>query len=451
MLRRPDPEIQTFNPTTADPQDRLNADTDFLAPVPERDARRHVLVVDDSRLQRRILVTLLKKWGYSVDEAASGEEALARAAAHPPDFVMSDWMMPGMDGLQFCRLFRERSGEAYGYFILLTSKSETDDIARGLDAGADDFLTKPVSANELRARVTAGERLLNMQRELEGKNRMILETLSKLQDAYDVIDRDLLQAKTIQDSLVPDFDRDFGAGRVSLLLKPCGHIGGDLVGMFAPGPNRVGFYSIDVSGHGITSAMMTARIGSYLSHAHLDLNIAVEKRFNRFYALRPPIAVARALNERLMVDAGIAEYFTMVYATADLRRGIVRLVQAGHPHPLLIRADGTMGFVGQGGVPIGLISDVKFEQVELRMQPGDRLLLYTDGFTEARLKSGDMLEEEGLLRLVKESLPAPTGREFMNDLYWRLIEEMEDESRLEDDVSATLFEYTGKGVGISTP
>ena len=115
-----------------------------------------MLVVDDSRLQRRILVKLLRKWGYSVDEAASGEEALARARAQPPDFVMSDWMMPGMDGLQFCRLFRDRAGDAYSYFILLTSKSEADDIARGLDAGADDFLTKPVDANELRARVQAG-------------------------------------------------------------------------------------------------------------------------------------------------------------------------------------------------------------------------------------------------------------------------------------------------------
>ena len=412
-----------------------------------------MLVVDDSRLQRRILVKLLRKWGYSVDEAASGEEALARARAQPPDFVMSDWMMPGMDGLQFCRAFREAGGPSYGYFILLTSKSEADDIARGLDAGADDFLTKPVSANELRARVAAGERILNMQRELEDKNRVILDTLSKLQDAYDVIDRDLLQAKTIQESLVPDFDRRFDGGRVSLLLKPCGHIGGDLVGMFSPGENRVAFYSIDVSGHGITSAMMTARIGSYLSNTHLDHNIAVDRRVGRFYALYPPAAVARALNERLLADVGIAEYFTMVYAIADLRRGAVRLVQAGHPHPLLIRADGRTEFIGQGGMPIGLIPGAQYEQYDVDLAPGDRLLLYSDGFTEARLKSGEMLGEEGLLRLVAETLPASggpmdaaaksAGPEFMDDLYWRLTAEMEDGAGLADDVSATLFEFTG--------
>ena len=413
-------------------------------PSQARDARRHALVVDDSRLQRRILVSLLKKWGYSVDEAASGEEALERAAERSPDFVMSDWMMPGMDGLHFCLKFREMSGESYGYFILLTSKSDADDIARGLDAGADDFLTKPVSANELRARVSAGERIITMQRELSQKNEMILETLSKLQDAYDVIDRDLLQAKKIQESLVPKFHGDFGRARVSLLLKPCGHIGGDLVGMFSPEPNRVGFYSIDVSGHGITSAMMTARLGSYLSNAHLDQNIAVEKRFGEFFSLLPPAQVAETLNDRLLADDGIAEYFTMVYAIADLQRGAVRMVQAGHPHPLLIRTNGEMEFIGGGGVPIGLIPGVEYQEVEFQMEPGDRLLLYTDGFTEARLKSGEMLEEEGLLRLVAAALPAGSGPEFMNDLYWRLTAEMEDPERMDDDVSATLFEYTGR-------
>lgn len=415
--------------------------------LPDRrtSGRYHALVVDDSRLQRRILTSLLRKWGYSVTEAASGEEALEAAAARPPDFVMSDWMMPGMNGLKFCLRFRDMHWANYAYFILLTSKSRSEDIARGLDAGADDFLTKPVNPDELRARIAAGERIINMQRELSSKNQVILDTLDKLQAAYDTIDRDLLQAKKIQESLVPDFDRDFGAGRVSLLLKPCGHIGGDLVGMFSPGANRIGFYSIDVSGHGITSAMMTARIGSYLNNAHPDQNVALEKRFDRFYAMRPPTAVARALNSRLMADTGIEEYFTMVYATADLRRGIVRLVQAGHPHPLLIRGDGRLEFVGEGGVPIGLIPGAVFEQVEVRMRPGDRLLFYSDGFTEARTRDGTMLEEAGFLRLVSASMAATDGREFMNDLYWRLIAETDDDDGFDDDVSATLFEFTGPG------
>ena len=222
---------------------------------------RRVLVVDDSRLQRRILVASLKKWGFEVVEADSGEAAMEICSTDPPDLILSDWMMPGMNGLEFCRAFREQSKESYSYFILLTSKSEKNEIAQGLDAGADDFLTKPVSSDELRARISAGERILRMQRELSEKNRIVSDTLDELQRVYDAIDRDLVQARKIQQSLVPELSRKFGSSSVSLLLKPCGHIGGDLVGMFSPGVNRLGFYSIDVSGHGITSAMMTARLG----------------------------------------------------------------------------------------------------------------------------------------------------------------------------------------------
>ena len=404
---------------------------------------RRVLVVDDSRLQRRILVASLKKWGFEVVEAESGEQAMEMCQQELPDLILSDWMMPGMTGIEFCRAFRESSGDGYSYFILLTSKSEKNEVAEGLDAGADDFLTKPVSSDELRARISAGERILRMQRELFEKNRIVSETLDELQSVYDAIDKDLMQARKIQESLVPELSKDFGSSSVSLLLKPCGHIGGDLVGMFSPGVNRLGFYSIDVSGHGITSAMMTARLGGYLSSTYFDQNVGMEKKFNRFYALRPPEEVASLLNARLIADTGIEEYFTMAYCIADLRTGLVKMVQAGHPHPLLLRKDGSMEFIGQGGVPVGLVPDIGYSQEEFQMELGDRLLLYSDGFTEAHLEDGSMLDSDGLIELVKKCKPGQTGQEFLDDLYWNLTQVMGKNSGLEDDISATLFEFQG--------
>ncbi|GAA6191393.1 SpoIIE family protein phosphatase [Phaeobacter sp. NW0010-22] len=406
-------------------------------------AIRTVLVVDDSRLQRRILASSLKKWGFIVVEADSGEAAMEICKADPPDLVLSDWMMPGMSGVEFCEAFRQLKSERYSYFILLTSKSEKNEVAQGLDAGADDFLIKPVNSDELRARISAGDRILGMQRELSAKNSLIATALDDLKVAHDAIDKDLKQAQKIQQSLVPELTRDFGASRISLLLKPCGHIGGDLVGMFSPGLNRVGFYSIDVSGHGITSAMMTARLGSYLSSHYFEQNVAMERRFNRFYALRQPEDVAATLNSRLIADTGIEEYFTMVYGIVDLRSGVLKMVQAGHPHPLVLRQDGTKEFLGEGGVPIGLLPDIPFEQFETTLEVGDRLLLYSDGFTECRLENGEMLEPEGLLDLVDDCEPNQGGPEFLDDLFWRLSQVMSPDYGMEDDVSATFFEYNG--------
>ena len=120
---------------------------------------RRVLVVDDSRMQRRILAAQIAGAGYEVVEAGSGAEALALCAREPPDLILSDWMMPGMSGLDFCRAFRAMPRDSYGYFILLTSKTEKGKVAQGLDVGADDFLTKPVDRHELRARVRTITRL----------------------------------------------------------------------------------------------------------------------------------------------------------------------------------------------------------------------------------------------------------------------------------------------------
>ena len=186
-----------------------------------RSARR-VLVVDDSRMQRRILTVSLKRWGFLVAEAGTGEEAVEICREGLPDIVISDWMMPGMSGPDFCRAFRAMQKDTYGYFILLTSKADKVDVAEGLDSGADDFLTKPVNTGELRARLTAGERILDMQGELREKNRMIEETLIELQQLYDSIDSDLLEAKRLQQSLVRERQVEFGPARVSQILRSAG-------------------------------------------------------------------------------------------------------------------------------------------------------------------------------------------------------------------------------------
>ncbi|MDR0808835.1 MAG: response regulator, partial [Gemmobacter sp.] len=184
--------------------------------MPVTAAPRHrVLVVDDSRAQRRILSMSLLRRGYEVVEAASGEEALALARGGRFDIVLSDWVMPGMSGLEFCKAFRALPHDAYGYFILLTSKSEKEEIALGLDGGADDFLTKPVSGDELHARLRAGERLLAMQRELREKNGQLGAALDELQGLYDSLDRDLIEARKLQQTLVRDRHRDFGRGTAS--------------------------------------------------------------------------------------------------------------------------------------------------------------------------------------------------------------------------------------------
>lgn len=408
---------------------------------PQPDKMKLVLVVDDSRLQRRLLSKSLANWGFEVAEAASGEEALAFCAERQPDLILSDWMMPGMSGLEFCQAFRALSDDHYAYFILLTSKSEKEEVARGLDSGADDFLTKPVDKNELRARITAGERILRMQRELSETNRLITDTLDELQRVYDSLDKDLLEAKKLQQSLLRERHKQFDQGTLSLMLRSSGHVGGDLVGFFPVTTNQLGLFAIDVSGHGISSALMTARLAGYLSATALDQNVALKRMNDGSYAARPLGEVITTLNDLVLNEMETEHYFTLMLAVIDLSTGRTTIAQAGHPHPAIQRADGSIVQAGTGGFPVGLLAGISFEQFEVTLGPGDRLLILSDGVTECPNALDEMLGEDGLEQIMHR-LKDSKGTTFLEALVWELTEFAGGDD-FPDDVSGILFEYSG--------
>jgi len=377
---------------------------------------------------------MLAGWGYDVLEASSGHEALDLAQNNPLDVVISDWMMPGMTGPEFCKAFRAISNDRYAYFILLTSKSEKAEIAHGLDSGADDFVTKPVDKNELRARITAGERILQMQHELS-------DTLGELQSVYNSLQRDLREAQKLQQSLVREKHRSTANGDVSLVLRSSGHVGGDLVGFFDGGTDLLGLYSIDVSGHGISSALMTARLAGYLSATAPDQNIGLRRRPDGSYVALPPSEVVTTLNDLVLNEMETEHYFTFMLAVVHVQTGKVSICQAGHPHPIIQRADGTIEQSGPGGFPVGLLAHVDFEQFEISLAPGDRLLIFSDGVTECPDPVGQLLDEDGAARIVTQSRDLE-GTAFL-DGFIKELTTFANTDEFPDDVSAILFEYKG--------
>ncbi|PZX59011.1 sigma-B regulation protein RsbU (phosphoserine phosphatase) [Cereibacter changlensis] len=398
---------------------------------------RHVLVVDDSRAQRRVLSVLLQRWGYRVTEAGSGEAALALCRGSGFDMVVSDWMMPGMSGLEFCRAFRALPREGYAYFILLTSRSAAGAVVDGLDCGADDFLGKPVAPDELRARLRAGERILGMQAELVEKNHLLGAALGELRGIQDALDRDLIEARKLQQALTPDRRRCFGGSTATMLIRPAGPVGGDLAGCFEIGPGRAGLYSVDVSGHGIASAMMTTRLAGLLSAASPERNLALSGAGGAW----PPEELARRFNRMMLEELRIEQYFTMAYAEVDLGSGRVALVQAGHPYPAVLRRDGTVEFLGAGGLPIGLIEQAIYDRVEAQLAPGDRLLLLSDGVTDCRAPDGAELGQEGLARILRANAGLGDA-ELLEALVWKLHDHAGG-ADLADDASGVLFCYQG--------
>lgn len=402
-------------------------------------AQRYALIVDDSPTQRMVLTRFLRNWGYVTVEATSGRDALARADECYFDLILSDWMMPEMNGIDFCRAFRARQAQRYSYFILLTSKKDRDAVAEGLDVGADDFLTKPVSPVELRARIAAGERLLSMERAVQATNAELRATLGELQVVHAALERDLQEARKLQLSLLPERERRYDGCDVAFLLESSGPVGGDVVGAFQIGPKRVAIYSIDVSGHGVAAAMLGARVAALFSDGAQGLNIAMRRDpVTGLPVVLTPAQVAARLNDIMLSEMQTENYLTMAYLDLDLASGQARLVQAGHPHPILQRQDGRLEHLGQGGLPVGLLPGAGYDDVALTLHSGDRLLLHSDGITECADGKG---REFGQARLGQwmHRHSNLRGLPMLEALRWD-VAHWAGRTEFTDDVSGTIVE-----------
>ena len=185
----------------------------------------HVLIVEDSLIYRRLLSRMLTQWGYIVSEAENGVAALEILSSQPISMVISDWDMPEMDGLTLCQTIRNRQFGHYVYVILLTARENAGDLTQGFDAGADDFLSKPVEQDELRARLHAGGRILTLEATLAAHNK-------RLSEAVHQIEQDLELAARVQHSVLPSHRLRFGNYFSDWLFMPSAWVSGDVFNIF---------------------------------------------------------------------------------------------------------------------------------------------------------------------------------------------------------------------------
>jgi sigma-B regulation protein RsbU (phosphoserine phosphatase) len=406
-----------------------------------------VLCIDDQQVILDILTRLLNKWGFQVMSAADGETGWNMIQEERPDIVLTDWLMPGLDGYELCRRIRSSDFSQYIYIVLLTGKNEKQDLVLGMEAGADDFITKPFDAGELKVRLQAAVRLINLQKQLIHVNRELDEKNRQLNDMYESIKMDLESAAQIQKTLLPDRKVSLPGYDFDWLFLPSTFIAGDIFNIFQIGAHHVNFYLIDVSGHGIPAALLSTTLSRVLSpQSAIPLYVSVveaanpafDRRKNPMISLNSPAEVAMALNKRFMSYDEYMQYFTMIYGTIDLQNNTVKLTQAGHPPPIYQPPGGNIQTIGGGGFPIGLVPDAEYTDVTFQFEPGGRLFLFSDGITECFDQNDTMFGMEALQDAIQTGKNLPLN-EQMAQLRQR-ITRFRGCDTFEDDISLLAIE-----------
>jgi sigma-B regulation protein RsbU (phosphoserine phosphatase) len=314
-----------------------------------------VLLVDDAKANLDILVEGLKS-DHKLSLALNGEMALESASRTPPDLVLLDIVMPGLDGYEVCRRLRQRPETAEVPIMFLSSLEEVQNKTRGFEAGANDYLTKPFEMLEVKARV-----------------RSLLKAKAYGDAVKEQIASELRVAREIQMGMLPHtfapFEDAYGIG-FSAVLEPAREVGGDLYGLCAAGPQRLVLFLGDVSGKGIPASMFMVRA------------ISLAQLLSREFA--EPERILARLNDELATDNPSGMFVTFLCGVFEPASGRFALANGGHCRPVLLPAGGAPQWaVKHLGTALGFEPGLEFERTELILSKGDTLIFYTDGVSEA--------------------------------------------------------------------
>lgn len=345
-----------------------------------------LLLVDDEEDIRQNLRDYAEMEGYEVLEAENGVEALRILDHAQPGVVISDIMMPEMDGLELLKRLHAAGNDIP--VIIMTAFGTIERAVKAMKLGAADFITKPIDLDMMLQVVKRVLTRAELEQKVKQQERQMKE--------------DLHLASLIQRCMLPqNLDTPFLS--LTLRYEPLIEIGGDYLTAQAYGDDRIAVALYDVTGHGVAASLVATMI-----HHQLSLLMAQPS---------PPYEILHQINqfatEKFCVT-GI--FFTLVLVQFDARQGILTAANAGHPDILIWRADrGAFETIPSHTLPVGI---QKFQvqesyQTTLPLASGDRILLYTDGFTETRLKNNELLGRKAFMEMIQPWMRLP-AQEFMD-------------------------------------
>ena len=384
-------------------------------------ADRRILIVDDVRSNVDLLVMALKNH-YRLAVAYDGETALREVVARPPDLILLDVMMPGLDGYAVCRRLKGDLATRDIPVVFLSSLDEGRDKAAGFEAGAADYITKPFEILEVKARVRA------------------LLRAKAYQDAVrELLESELRVAREIQRGLVP---RDFaalGAGGVvecAACLEPARAVGGDLYDVFRLDDNRLCLVVGDVSGKGIPAALFMVMT--------LTLIRGIARLSGR------PDEILGRVNEALSADNPSSMFVTLFCAVLEQDTGRLTCASGGHLSPFIVRrGEAPRPALTAEGTLVGVLPGLAYSAAEVTLEPGDLLVAFTDGVTEARNPGAELFGEPRLRSLLgglRDSTPGVAVTAILDG-----VRAFAGTAEQADDIAILALRYVGPGATNASP
>ena len=366
-----------------------------------------VLLVDDDVMVRQSVAAFLEDAGFHVSQAADGLAAFQLFEQEQPTLVLTDLKMPRLDGLGLLRRIAESANPVQ--VIVMSGAGSMQDVVEALRLGAADYLVKPIV--DFRMLEHAINSCLEKRRLIE-QNRLYRAELEKanseLREYLRVLEQDQQAGRQLQLKLFPQQDLCAGDYRFSHRIIPSLYLSGDFLEYAAFSDDFFGFYIADVSGHGVSSAFVTALLRHFSLTVYREAREAIQH--GDASAFMSPAEVLAYYNEELLA-AGIDKHVTMFMAVLDRRSNTLTYSAAGHlPMPILA-TDSEVRYLEGGGMPVGILREAQYHNYTVELPERFTLALCSDGVLEIVPAQGLIEKEALLLELVAASDRSQQGIE----------------------------------------
>ncbi len=387
--------------------------------------RAKILIVDDEPFNVDYLEQELEDLEYDTVSASNGLEALEQVANESPDVILLDIMMPQMDGFEVLAHLKADKETRDIPVIVVSAMDDMSSVVRGIELGAEDFLPKPFEPVLLHARIRSG---LERKR-LRDQEQLYLKGL----------ERELEIGRQIQAEFLPSKLPQLPGWEIAAYFGAAREVAGDFYDAFTLAPDgKIGLLVGDVSDKGVGAALYmalfrtllraVASMDEFSDQLKMDTAAAGEADTSHGLSLNNAITLT---NNYVAENHGQSSMFsTIFFAVLDPVTGSLRYVNGGHEPPLILNAGEVKDNLTPTGPIVGILPDMEFTVSEAQLEPGDTLLVFTDGIIEAQDPSGELFGTDRLLNFLAQ--PEQTAGSLLDRIAAAVMGHMGDAKQSDD-------------------
>lgn len=363
-----------------------------------------ILILEHEKKSSRLIIDILRKCGLEVKKEVVTDCSIDKITALMPHVIIVNSFDDENISIKLVKELKSDIRLSTVPIMVLLHGLNNNYKSQFIDLDVDDYLRFPFDSHAFVHKINKLLKVGELQKQLNLSIQALEESLLVVNSQKKELDDNLTLAAKIQEALIPKTIGNIPNCSFEWKFKPSGKVGGDIFDVFMLDEEYMGLYVIDVMGHGVASSMLAVALSEFLI-TDVDRGSPLKRKTNTppYYEILTPIQVVEYLNKRFPFTK-YNHYFTIFYMVMNVKTGVIKYVRAAHPAPILFRINGEISELDAYGTPVGFAFKEGYEEGTINLNPGDNLVIYTDGLLEIEDENGKMISLNEIIKYLETEM-----------------------------------------------